>query len=395
MASFDKFLIHLTQAEAGYQNARIDSKGNKNSLGVYVGTNHGISAPVYEQIIGHPPTAQEMKAITKDEANAIYKSLYWNVLNADAINSQEIANNIADHAVNAGQGSAIQLVQQRLFLDGHPVSFNNSGKLNMDAVNIINKLPENEQKLFFNSYSIDRKAAYESMNKPRELKDAWLARVDNYFGVQKDVTGWSEKESIDKIQLQNVLFNGDPKHVDGIIGNQTVAALKEYQQNQGLNPTGILDTPTRESLNSAITKEFGNSKPIDKVSEISVGAVSDKTSENNKILTDKQLAFDNKSVDSNSSKQLSYDNSKPSLLNTIQTSYSNNKNGLFDSKSYDVKHTEIKSISTNDSQKLSDSSNVKDTSSISKSESTSDKTPTSSNSTSTVTSSHASDSGGI
>jgi Putative peptidoglycan binding domain len=43
-------------------------------------------------------------------------------------------------------------------------------------------------------------------------------------------------------------YQGD---IDGILGPQTRAALAEYQSAQGLEPTGLVDEPTLESLNMA------------------------------------------------------------------------------------------------------------------------------------------------
>ena len=72
----DQIIEHILKMEGGYQNKKSDVKGNTNSKGVMVGTNFGISAPVYEKIIGRPPTAQDMKSITKEEAAKIYRQQY-------------------------------------------------------------------------------------------------------------------------------------------------------------------------------------------------------------------------------------------------------------------------------------------------------------------------------
>ena len=37
--------------------------------------------------------------------------------------------------------------------------------------------------------------------------------------------------------------------VDGVMGPDTQAALRDYQQQHGLQPTGMLDAQTRTSLN--------------------------------------------------------------------------------------------------------------------------------------------------
>ena len=51
-------------------------------------------------------------------------------------------------------------------------------------------------------------------------------------------------------QLQRALdANGANVRVDGVMGPDTQAALRDYQQQHGLQPTGMLDAQTRTSLN--------------------------------------------------------------------------------------------------------------------------------------------------
>jgi lysozyme family protein len=110
MAVFSKYIPMLIAAEGGYQKTPSDS-GNYNSLNQLVGTNHGISAPVYEQWINKVPTESMMRAMTKSEALQIFKAWYWDGISASKIINQSVANIIVDHAVNAGQGRAGKIVQ--------------------------------------------------------------------------------------------------------------------------------------------------------------------------------------------------------------------------------------------------------------------------------------------
>lgn len=72
----DKILSAILRHEGGYQNHKADKKGNTNSLGVSVGTNYGISAPVYEKWLGRPPTEQDMRDMPKEVAKEIYRAQY-------------------------------------------------------------------------------------------------------------------------------------------------------------------------------------------------------------------------------------------------------------------------------------------------------------------------------
>lgn len=117
MASFAAYSSMLLEAEGGYQAHPADS-GNYNSLGELVGTNRGISARLYEDIIGRPPSVTDMQAITEQDALEIYESEFWNANGLSAFASQAVANLVMDHAVNAGSGRSGRLLQTVLNLQG-------------------------------------------------------------------------------------------------------------------------------------------------------------------------------------------------------------------------------------------------------------------------------------
>ncbi len=175
MANFTVFSNLVLRLEGGYQNHPSD-KGNYNSLGQLVGTNLGISAPVYENWINRPPSAMDMKAIDKATANAIYKVLYWDKVKGDAMKTQELANLIADHAVNAGTGSAGKIVQRvlnthfgsRLAVDGV------IGNLTISDVNAVN------QSKLFDAILAARERFYKSLNQPAFLQ-GWLHRLRPFY----------------------------------------------------------------------------------------------------------------------------------------------------------------------------------------------------------------------
>ena len=111
MASFEKFYPVLSELEGGFQNLTSDP-GNKNSLGVFVGTKYGISARFYEQVTSEIPTMQTMKKITKEEAKQLYLDYFWNENSASQIKSQAVANTVIDMQVNSGNG--IRIAQEVL-----------------------------------------------------------------------------------------------------------------------------------------------------------------------------------------------------------------------------------------------------------------------------------------
>lgn len=113
MANFQQAYNRVLDAEGGYQNDARDT-GNYNSRGQNVGTNLGISAPVYESWIGRPPTVADMKAITTTIARSIYKARFWDRIQGDRINDQAVAEIIFDGVVNHGVSRGTKLAQKVL-----------------------------------------------------------------------------------------------------------------------------------------------------------------------------------------------------------------------------------------------------------------------------------------
>ncbi|MDB0600662.1 glycosyl hydrolase 108 family protein [Tenacibaculum maritimum] len=142
MANFDSYIVSVKSFEGGYQD-RGDDPGNFNSRRELVGTNHGISAKTYQRWIGYPPSIEDMKNITLQIAQEIFKVWYWDKVNASSISSQEVAENIVDHAINAGVFSSAKIVQEVL-----NIHFNQSlqidGIIGRRTIDAINKTPSKE-----------------------------------------------------------------------------------------------------------------------------------------------------------------------------------------------------------------------------------------------------------
>ncbi len=175
MAIFSNFLPKLLVAEGGYQKMSADN-GNYNSLGQLVGTNRGISAPVYEFWIGRPPTIADMQTLTLYTAQAIYKKLYWDKIKADQIKTQEVANIIADHGVNAGTGSAGKIVQRALnqYFNKNLMVDGAIGNLTVSAINSVN------QSKLFDAILQKREQFYKRLNQPQFLQ-GWLNRLRPFY----------------------------------------------------------------------------------------------------------------------------------------------------------------------------------------------------------------------
>lgn len=179
MAKFSIFIPIVLNVEAGYQNQVSDS-GNYRSDGERVGTNRGISAKVYEQWIGRLPSVQDMKNITAEIAQQIYKTWYWDKMKADQINDQSVANIIVDMAVNSGPSAATILLQETLnehfgktlIVDGA------IGNLTISATNSVNG------QSLFEKIKMERKSFYESLDNPKYI-NGWLDRLTHFVYEKK------------------------------------------------------------------------------------------------------------------------------------------------------------------------------------------------------------------
>lgn len=174
MANYYEFEAAIKRAEGGYQNLKSDP-GNKNSLGEYVGTNFGVSAAFYEGVIGRPPTVADMKAITQSEAHDLFKKRFWDKIFGDYITSQKVAETMADHAINAGTGSAVGVMQDTLnnYFNKSLIVDRGMGNLTLSAINSVNA-----EQLFI-AFSQQRIADYKTKANCSTFCNIWFNRVES------------------------------------------------------------------------------------------------------------------------------------------------------------------------------------------------------------------------
>lgn len=126
MASFDLAVKKVLTLEGAYQNDPTDwgnyniydTAGNPSSYGQHLnnlraGTKYGISTVLYSGILKREVKPEEMQAITKNRAIAIYQKLYWDAIQGDQIHSQKVAELVFDSYVNHGKSGA-KIVQKVL-----------------------------------------------------------------------------------------------------------------------------------------------------------------------------------------------------------------------------------------------------------------------------------------
>jgi lysozyme family protein len=102
--SFEPSLAHVLKHEDGYVNHPADPGG---------ATNLGITAATLAQARGHPVSAADVAALTRAEAAAIYRRLFWNPARSDDLPAG-LDHAVFDLAVNSGPGRAARLLQRVL-----------------------------------------------------------------------------------------------------------------------------------------------------------------------------------------------------------------------------------------------------------------------------------------
>lgn len=95
MANFEHAIDKVIAHEGGYVDHPDDPGGE---------TKYGISRRSYPDV--------DIKNLKLEEAKDIYRQDFWDRIKGDAIQSQDVASNLFDYAVNAGTRRAVRTVQR-------------------------------------------------------------------------------------------------------------------------------------------------------------------------------------------------------------------------------------------------------------------------------------------
>jgi len=102
--NFDECLAFTLRAEGGFSDHAADPGG---------ATNMGITRATLAAVRGHAVSKADVRALTRDEAADIYRSLYWKAVRGDELPGGVDAV-VFDHAVNSGPRAAIHTLQGAL-----------------------------------------------------------------------------------------------------------------------------------------------------------------------------------------------------------------------------------------------------------------------------------------
>jgi lysozyme family protein len=199
-ASFERSQHLVKTVEAGYSDDRKDT-GNWISVPGggqrFIGTNHGISAPVLAQYfkekgINRLISKQDMMDLKYETALEIYKKDYWDLAGLSNFKSQSIANVLYDECVNQGVGAALSDVKKSMENMGHDAEEIGSWKdFHKELTPKVNKMSTKETKKLFQEIKDVRLERYEGADTWEEHGDGWQNRL-NDIAFEDDVENQSD-----------------------------------------------------------------------------------------------------------------------------------------------------------------------------------------------------------
>jgi lysozyme family protein len=187
-ANFERAQHLVKTVEAGYSS---DRKDTGNWIDVpgggqrFIGTNHGISAPVLAQYfkdkgINRLISKQDMMDLEYETALEIYKKDYWNAAGLSNFKSQSIANVLYDECVNQGVGAALSDVKKSMENMGHETDEIGSWKdFHKELTPKVNKMSTKEKKKLFQEIKDVRLERYEGADTWEEHGDGWQNRLND------------------------------------------------------------------------------------------------------------------------------------------------------------------------------------------------------------------------
>ena len=177
-SSFDDAQGIVKQVEAGYSSDRGDTgnwikvPGGKR----FVGTNHGISAPILAEYLGRLPKKEDMQNLSYETALKIYKTEYWDKYNLSEFTNQSIANIIYDGVVNQGRNGTRSVLRKALNENGIEIT-DDDDPFDVEWIQKTNKL---DQVKLFESIKKFREDRYREAPTFKRHGEGWLNRLYSF-----------------------------------------------------------------------------------------------------------------------------------------------------------------------------------------------------------------------
>ena len=148
----------MLKSEGGFVNHPSDPGGM---------TNLGVTKTTWENWVGRESDEAEMRGLTPEKVEPLYKKKYWDAVRGDEIENGGVAYLLFDFAVNAGVGRSIKTLQTAVGVtpDG------GFGPMTMAAVQAVDPVDLIER------FSQAKEDFYRSLNTFATFGKGWLNRV--------------------------------------------------------------------------------------------------------------------------------------------------------------------------------------------------------------------------
>jgi lysozyme family protein len=136
MANFDLYFPKYLKSEGGFVEHPNDPGG---------ATNFGITIGTFRTHYGQNKTVDDLKNIHMGQVRDIVKRSYWDVLKGDQMSSQQTAELVVDHGVNAGPSRAAKMLQFVLNRMGQNIQIDGAiGPITLGAISKVSESKLNQ-----------------------------------------------------------------------------------------------------------------------------------------------------------------------------------------------------------------------------------------------------------
>jgi lysozyme family protein len=157
-SNWQKSFELMLKSEGGFVNHPSDPGGM---------TNLGVTKATWENWVGRESDEAEMRGLTPEKVEPLYKKKYWDAVRGDEIENGGVAYLLFDFAVNAGVGRSIKTLQTAVGVtpDG------GFGPMTMAAMQAVDPVELIER------FSQAKEDFYRSLNTFATFGKGWLNRV--------------------------------------------------------------------------------------------------------------------------------------------------------------------------------------------------------------------------
>lgn len=245
--NFGNALSHVLVHEGGWADHPRDPGG---------ATMKGVTLATYRSYFGQDKSKNDLRNISDEELEQIYRSGYWNKCLCDKLpNGVDYA--VFDAAVNSGPARSAKWLQAA-------VGAAQDGHIGPNTISMVEK----EDPLRVATRMCDQRLDFlESLPTWPDFGKGWARRVEDVRATATAMTGGNaspvmsspgtmDREADDYVAVRKGSTGDWVRKVqevlniqaDGIFGKDTEAALKTWQQAHGLEPDGIAGRNTYRAM---------------------------------------------------------------------------------------------------------------------------------------------------